>query len=146
MRANTANRGHRRILAATLLSVALLSGCAGENLFSLAASVGEVGPTVLITTPGEAFTITVGDSIQIVADINASGGAATAKYSGTYSDSDEAAYTGEEETLGGLTITTVNNFLKAVDPQAEGSVYIVVEVTDIGGATGVDSVKVTIAN
>lgn len=146
MRANTANRGHRGILAATLLSVAVLSGCAGENLFSLAASVSDVGPQVLITTPGESFTIAIGDSVRIVADINASGGAASATYSGTYSDSDEAAYTGEQETLGGLTITTVNNFLKAVAGQTEGSVYIIVEVTDLAGATGADSVKITIAN
>ncbi len=40
----------------------------------------------------------------------------------------------------------VNNFLKAVGGQTEGSVYIIVEVTDLAGATGADSVKITIAN
>jgi hypothetical protein len=38
----------------------------------------------------------------------------------------------------------LTNYLVAVDAQAAGSVYIVVEVTDVLGMTGRDSVKVTI--
>ena len=120
-----------------------LSGCAGENLFSVTAGVSELGPQVLITAPGEGFTISVGDSILVLADVTAAEGAVTAEYSGDYT-SGEAAYTAQTASLGGVTFVRLTKYLRAVDAQVAGAVYIVVEVTDQSGGVGKDSVKVTI--
>lgn len=120
-----------------------LSACAGENLFSLAAAVGSQGPTVDITVPTTNFTIAVGDSILVQATVNATNGATSASYNGWYED-ESAAYTGETETLNGVPSATLNNYLRAAPGQTAGSAYIVVEVTDGIGGTGIDSVKVTI--
>lgn len=133
-----------RAALCALASILLLSACSGENLFSLAAGVGELGPTVQITTPSEGFTISLGDSIQVSAEVTAPDGAASAAYRGAYANSGTAAYTAETETLGDLTFVRLDNRLLAADGQVAGSVYIVVEVTDVLGAIGKDSVKVTI--
>ena len=127
-------------------SAAILSACAGENRFSLAASVSELGPEVSITAPLEGATLAPGDSVQIDADLNAPSGVASVAYSGTYTPSGEDAYTAETEPLGGGTTANVSNYLTAVDGQVEGSVYLVVEVTDAIGETARDSVKVTIVS
>ena len=133
-----------RNAALTLGAALFFSGCAGENLFSVAAAVSELGPEVLITAPGEGFTVSVGDSILVLAEVTASGGAVTAEYRGTYSGTDDPAYTAETESLGGVSFVRLNNQLKAADAQVAGSAYIVVQVTDQAGAVSKDSVKVTI--
>lgn len=133
-----------RAALCVLASTLGLSACSGENLFSLAAGVGELGPTVLITAPSEGFTISVGDSILILAEVNAPDGASSAAYGGVYVTSGDAAYTAETETLGDLAFVRLNNRLLAADGQVAGAVFIVVEVTDVLGAIGKDSVRVTI--
>lgn len=131
-------------VALALGTALLFSGCDGENLFSVAAAVSELGPEVLITAPGEGFTISVGDSILVLADVTASEGAVAAEYTGNYSGTEDPAYTSETESLGGATFVRLNNRLRAIDGQVAGTVYIVVQVTDQAGGIGKDSVKVTI--
>jgi hypothetical protein len=140
----SANVTLRRVALSVVASGLLFSACSGENLFSLAASAGALGPTVLITAPGEGFTISVGDSIQILADVTAPEGATSAAYRGNYTTSGDSAYTAESEPLNGLASVRLDNRLRAVEGQAAGSVYIVVEVTDRMGEIGQDSVKITI--
>lgn len=134
----------RRVALSVVASGLLFSACAGENLFSLVATAGALGPTVLITAPGEGFTISVGDSIQILAEVTAPDGATSAAYRGDYAASGDSAYTAESEPLNGIAFVRLDNSLRAVDGQAAGSVYIVVEVTDQMGEVGKDSVKITI--
>jgi len=139
--------GRRRIAAVCALAGGLfLSACAGENLFSLTAGTGATGPTVGMTAPGEGFTIAVGDSILVLATVTAPDGATSVAYSATFTDSGEAAYTAETETLGNVPAANLNNYLKAAPGQVAGLAYVVVEVTDALGAMGKDSVKVTITN
>jgi len=138
------DKTRRRAAVGILTMTLLLSACAGENLFSLAAVAGALGPEVLITVPGEGFTIAVGDSIQVSAEVTAPDGATSATYSGEYETSRTAAYAPEAETLGGVGFIRLNNRLLAADGQVTGTVVIVVEVTDQAGAVGKDSVKVTI--
>ncbi len=137
------SRNPRTVLAVVLGGL-VLAGCAGENLFSLSASVGELGPQVQMSAPGEGGTIAPGDSIRITADVTSSSGVSSVSYRGNYVSSGTAAYTAETETLAGETTVSLSNFLLAADGQVAGQVYIVVEATDQIGGTGKDSVKVTI--
>lgn len=131
-------------------SVALVAGalflaaCAGENLFSVTAAVGGTGPTIDITAPTANFALSVGDSILIQASVTAPAGGSTVDYNGWYVDDGSAAYTGESDNLNSLPSVTLSNYLLPVTGQVAGDAYIVVTVTDNVGATGVDSVKVTI--
>lgn len=124
----------------------MMSACAGENLFSLAATGGAGGPDVEITSPTENFTIAIGDSIRIQANVNVPNGGGPVLYRGTYSGTTQDAYTSETANLNGLVVATLDNRLRAVTGQTAGSVYLVVEVTGLGGGIGKDSVKVTITN
>ncbi|MDA0329077.1 MAG: hypothetical protein O2958_08730 [Gemmatimonadetes bacterium] len=126
------------------MSSVLFAGCAGENLFSLAASVGEVGPEVSINAPSEAFTLAIGDSILVTADVNAPAGTGSATFRGNYVTGGAPAFVAETQTLSGAAVANLSNYLRAADGQVTGSVYIVIEVTDLGGDVGKDSVKVTI--
>ncbi len=139
-------RAGRNIGLCLLGSALIFSACAGENLFSVAAASGELGPTLLITAPTDAFSLALGDSILISVDITASQGAGAATYSGNYSTSGDAAFVSETETLGGLSFTHVDNYLLAAAGQVAGNVYIVIEVTDQTGGVAKDSVKVVLAN
>lgn len=136
--------GKLRNTLSVLVSGLVLSGCAGENLFSLAASVAEAAVEVSITTPGEGATIAPGDSISIAANLIAATGLSSVTFRGNYTPGGELAYTTETGTLAGETSLNVTNFLLAVGGQTAGSVYIVVEASDLIGGMGKDSVKVTI--
>jgi hypothetical protein len=139
------NWSGRRVAALGLLAGALaLSACSGENLFSLTAGSSATGPTVGIVAPGEGFTIAVGDSVQVLADVTAPDAATGVVYRSQYADTGEAAYVPETEVLGSVPAANLNNHLQAAPGQVAGQVYIVVEVTDALGQTGIDSVKVTI--
>ncbi|MEM7417457.1 MAG: hypothetical protein AAF389_18340 [Gemmatimonadota bacterium] len=130
--------------AALVAGALFLAACAGENLFSVTAAVGGTGPSVDITTPTANFSLAVGDSILIQATITATAGGSTVDYNGWYVDDGSAAYTGESDNLNSLPSVNVSNYLLPVTGQVAGDAYIVVTVTDNVGATGVDSVKVTI--
>ena len=134
-----------RALGALALGL-LVSACAGENLFSLAASVAPVGPGVTITAPSEGFTISVGDSVLVLADVNAPDGATSATLSGHYDGAEsEAAYESfTDNNLGGAIAPNIVEYLQPAEGQVAGPVYIVVSVTDATGVVGTDSVKITI--
>jgi hypothetical protein len=137
--------GRRAITAIWVLVGSLvLSACAGENLFSLSAGVGTTGPAVGITAPGEGFTIALGDSVLVLADVTAPDRATLATYRGTHPDTGDDAYIGQTATLGSVPAANLRTYLKAADTQVVGAAYVVVEVTDALGQTGIDSVRVTI--
>ena len=129
-----------------LMSVAIMSACAGENLFSLAATGGASGPEVNITAPVDNFSIALGDSIRIQASVSAPNGAGTVVYRANYDGTQTPAFTSETANLNGLAVATLDNRLKAAAGQTAGSVYVVVEVTGLGGNMGKDSVKIVVAN
>ena len=131
---------------AVLASVGILSACAGENLFSLAASVGEPGTDVEITTPSPGLTKSVGDSLLVEASVNAPNGAASVVYSGIYEVEQDAAYVEEQRNLNGLTSLSLSNHLQAVPAQRAGTAFVVVTVTDQTGAASADTVTVNITN
>jgi hypothetical protein len=140
-------RGGRAVAAICFLAGTLvLSACAGENLFSLTAGAGAAGATVDITAPGEGFTVALGDSVLVLTDVTAPDRATLVTYRGTHPDTGDDAYIGQTETLGNVPAATLQTYLKAADTQVSGSAYVVVEVTDALGQTGIDSVKVSIAN
>ena len=134
-----------RAVLALLVGVGVLSACAGENLFSLAASVGQTGPDVEITSPTSGATATIGDSVLVTATVSASNGAASVVYSGTYGAEGDAAYVQETSDLNGLVNLSLSNRLRAVPSQRAGTAIVVVSVTDQAGETGADTVTVTIS-
>ena len=137
-----------RLAAGLAIAAALaLGACRGENLFSLTGTVAGTEPQVLITAPGPGNTIATGDSILILAEVTGQEGLTTIDFRGEYADSIGGdAYVPERQSGGGANFVRVNNRLVAVTGQVAGEVYIVVEATDLAGAQGKDSVKVTILN
>jgi hypothetical protein len=132
--------------ACAIVGAAFLGACRGENLFSLAASVAQPGPQVNMTQPGPGYTIAPGDSIRILAEVNAQAGLSGVAYRGSYVADDSDAYTPETQSFAGVPFARLDNRLRAVAGQVAGDVYIVVEATDLTGAVGKDSVKVQIIN
>ena len=137
---------NRRVRAALVLlvGVGVLGACAGENLFSLAATAGQTGPDVEITNPTSGATAIVGDSVRVQASVSAPNGAASVVYSGTYGADGDAAYVQETNDLNGLVNLSLSNRLRAVPGQRAGTAIVVVSVTDRAGETGADTVTVTI--
>ena len=133
-----------------MAAVGLLAGtltlwaCSGENLFSLTSGASGSEPVVALLVPGAGFTLAVNDSIQVLADVTAPNGATGVVYRSRYADTGEIAYVAETEILGSVPAASLNNYLKAVPGQVAGPVYVVVEVTDALGQTGIDSVNVTV--
>lgn len=125
-------------------SAAILAACAGENLFSLAASVGEPGPEVEITAPTSGLEKAIGDSILVQASVNAPSGASSVVYSGIYSVSGDPAYTSEDQNLSGLVTVSLSNYLRASPTQVTGTALVIVSVTDQAGETAADSVTVNV--
>ena len=133
-----------RAALAVLASAGVLSACAGENLFSLAASVGDQGPDVEITAPTSGAQVTIGDSVLVTATVNAPAGAASALYTGTYEVGGETAFVQETEDLNGLSNVSLRNRLRPGASQQAGVAVIVVAVTDQAGTTGADTVTVNV--
>jgi hypothetical protein len=135
-------RAKQALLVAGALGVA---SCAGENLFSLPGTSTQGAPDVEITAPTEGFTLPLGDSIRVTAQVTAPVGGAAIVFRGTYPGG-TAAFAQETGDMNGVQAATVDNFLQAAPGQVTGSPFIVVEVTGLDGKVGVDSVRVTITN
>lgn len=135
-------RAKQSLLVAGALAAA---ACAGENLFTLPGTATQGGPDVEITAPTEGFTLALGDSILITAEVNAPVGGGAILYRGTYPDG-AAAFAQELGDMNGVQAATLTNYLQAAPGQVTGSPYVVVEVTGLDGQVGVDSVKVTLTN
>jgi hypothetical protein len=130
--------------AVAFMSAALLlTGCAGENLFSSAGSVGGSEPTVEITAPQEAFSLALGASVQILAQVNAPNGLVSADYSGVYEDG-SAAFVAETETFGRPSFANLDNTIGPVIDQTAGEVRLIVRVVDGQGEAKADTVQVTV--
>ncbi|MDH3271619.1 MAG: hypothetical protein OEN56_09820 [Gemmatimonadota bacterium] len=138
-------RGRLRAAIAAAVGIVILSACEGKNLFTISATGGETGPTVEITTPSVGFTIAVGDSILIEANVNAPSGGNQATYKGVAEGSGSVLYTQETADLNGLVVVTLSNYLRAAPGQTAGSANIIVEVSDALGEIGADTVSVTIS-
>lgn len=145
-RAANARHGRAGAAVVVLVVAAVVTACAGENLFSLAATASEPGPEVEITTPTSGLTKAIGDSLLVEANVNAPEGASSVVYVGTYEVEAGTAYTPETTSLSGLTNVALRNFLLAAPDQTAGTVVVVVTVTDLAGESGADSVTVTITN
>ena len=130
--------------ACAIMGATFLGACRGENLFSLAASVAQPGPTVNMTQPGPGYTIAPGDSIRILAEVNSPAGLSTVDYRGTYPADGSDAYVGESASFPGEPFRRLDNWLQPAAGQVAGDVYIVIEATDLTGAMGKDSVKIQI--
>lgn len=131
-----------RAAITALASITVLAACAGENIFSLTAGSGSVGPTVNVTAPAENLALALGDSVLVRADVNAPGGAASLEITSTYTGGAAAFTSYTNPALGSVTTLTVNRWLQPAAGQVVGSAYIVVQVTNLTGAVGRDSVKV----
>ena len=137
---------HLYVLGA-LVGAVTLGACRGENLFSLAGTVTGNVPQVEITAPTGGSTVVLGDSVLVLASIEATEGVVTVDFRATYTDSIGGdAYIPETAGGGNAVSISVTNRLRAVVGQREGEAYIVVTATDVGGQQGTDSVKVSIAN
>ncbi len=134
-----------RMLGLTVvLTPVLLSACAGENLFSVSAAVGGAGTQLEITAPADGSTVTEGASVQVIADATAPAGVASAKFSGVFKESGEAAFLSETETFQSPTVLHLDNTLQAVDGAGTGGVYIILLLTDGLGVTKADTVSITV--
>ena len=126
-------------------AVAVLGACTGENLFTFPGTSTEVGPKVTLTAPTSGFTIAVGDSILVVADVNAPTGGGQVEYRGTYaSDNLTRAYVTEPANMNGINSASLVTYLQPEVGQTPGEVYITVQVADLAGVVGADSVLITI--
>jgi hypothetical protein len=128
------------------MSAVAFGACRGENLFTLTGTVAGTEPRIELTSPAPGFSTFPGDSVLVLAEINAPEGVTTVEYTGTYADSVGAdAYISETESGAGATFLRANNYLNAVVGQTPGDVYVVIAVSDQAGQIKRDSVKVTIA-
>lgn len=144
MHSSSGRRSGRSSALAVLAGAVILSACAGENLFQIAASVGGAGPTVEITAPGESLNIAGGAAVQVRAEVTAPNGLSGAAYSGIFVEGGEAAFVAETESFAGQPAVSLDNTLDPVAVQGTGDVWIIVEVTDTQGEAAADTVKVTI--
>jgi hypothetical protein len=132
------------VRAVALIGAALLlAGCAGENLFFAPGAVGGSEPTVEITAPQEAFSLALGASVQIVAQVSAPNGLVSADYSGVYEDG-SAAFVAETETFGRPSFANLDNTIAPVIDQTTGAVRLIVRVVDGQGEAKADTVQITV--
>ena len=138
-------RGRHLYVLGALVGAVALGACRGENLFTLTGTVSASVPTVEITAPTNASTVILGDSVLILAGVEAPEGVVTIDFRATYVDSiGGPAYTPETQGGGNAIAVSVTNRLRPVLGQRAGEAYIVVQATDAAGQQGIDSVKVTI--
>ncbi|GEM_PF-3199838 len=128
-----------------LLGTVGLAGCEGGNLFQAIVVSAEGGPAPTITSPDDGSTVGLNASLGVGFDIRATEGAASYRVLGRYAGQGAEAY-------GSVTQSLTANSLSAfatISPapgQVIGDVYVVVELLDVTGDTGRDSVRVTITN
>ena len=139
-----ANQTARRVrLAGAMLAAAVLPACTGDNLFTgLGASVGLLGPEVEITAPAANFTMAVGDSVQVTANVSSPDGVSSVTYKGLFSGG-AVAFTQISFTLPNPQDSTVSRFMRQAGATT-GNVQIIVEATDLLGGVGADTVAVII--
>ena len=128
-----------------LLGTVGLAGCEGANLFQATiVTVGD-GPAPTITSPEDGSTVGLNSSLGVGFDIDAPEGAASYTVLGRYVGQETEAYQSVTQSLDATAVSAFATMSPA-DGQVIGDVYVVVELLDVVGDTGRDSVKVTITN
>ena len=114
---HSGDSGFARLLGVTLLvTPVFLTGCAGENLFGLAAALGGgAGIEIEITSPEEGAEVEEGLPVQVSGNATAAAGVGSAKFSGVFKESGAAAFVSETETFQNPTVLQLDNTLVAAD-------------------------------
>jgi hypothetical protein len=150
MSANNTSRpartGRRRLcLAGALIVAGSLPACTGDNIFTSSFVTGGVlGPQVEITAPQANFTLALGDSVEVTANVSSPEGITTVKFSGTFAGG-QLAFT--EIVVGSLPSpqdTTMTRMMRQAGT-GTGNVRVIVEATDALGEIGADTVNVVIS-
>jgi hypothetical protein len=128
---------------AVVAAMTVSAACTGENLFTHPGTGGTGAPSVMITAPTPGYSIAVGDSILVMAEVNAPAGGGAVIYRGTYGNGVHA-YLEEPANMNGINIATLATYLVPVGTQVGGTAWIAVEVEDVGGVAAVDSVEISI--
>jgi len=128
---------------AVVAAMTASAACTGENLFTHPGTIGAGAPSVMITAPTPGYTIAVGDSILVMAEVNAPAGGGAVIYRGTYGNGVHA-YLEEPANMNGINIATLATYLVPLETQVAGVAWIAVEVEDVGGVAAVDSVEISI--
>ena len=150
MRANSTPRpsgGGRSLrlrLVVALLAAGSLPACTGDNLFTgLVLGGGLFGPEVQITAPQQNFTMAVGDSVQVTANLSSPEGITSVTFSGLFSGGSTAF---NQIVIGALPApqdTTISRYMRQ-SGAVTGIVRVIVEATDALGERGADTVTVSI--
>ena len=131
----------------TLLGATALTACAGENLFQFEIGTTGGGAGLTITTPEDGATIGLNSSLGVGFDIADPAAAASYTITGRYVGGETDAYEPFDEVLEeNLNVAAVFSTLSPAAGQVVGDVYVVVVLTDNEGATGRDSVRISITN
>ena len=140
------DRGWNRLCTTlALLGAVGLAGCAGENLFTAQIATNQNGPKPTITSPADGSPVVLNSSLVVTFDIDAPDGAASYTALGRYVGQELSAYESVSQALGATAVSASATMAPAIG-QVTGEVYVVVEISDIDGDTGRDSVRVTIEN
>jgi hypothetical protein len=134
--------GRQFRLRAVAVAFAVLVGCTGDNLFTgPSLGGGLLGPTVEISAPAAGASVPSADSLQVTAKVASSNGVTQVTFGGTFTTG-TAAYTQQVVTLSSQD-TTISRFLKRAGT-GSGSARIIVQATDLLGASAADTVTITI--
>lgn len=138
-------RSTRLFATLALLSVITLAGCEGANLFQAQVATSDSGPTPTITSPSDGESVGLNSSLGVGFDVDAPEGAASFTVLGRYAGETTEAYQSVSDALDASATSGFATMSPAAG-QVAGEVYVVVQVTDVDGDTGRDSVRVTITN
>ncbi|MGB1658454.1 MAG: hypothetical protein ACPHO4_14035 [Longimicrobiales bacterium] len=138
-------RSTRLFAALALLGVIVLGGCEGANLFQAQIGTSDNGPTATITSLSDGETVGLNSSLGVGFDLDAPDGAASFTVLGRYTGAGDEAYVSVTDALD-ATATSGFATMSPAAGQVAGEVYVVVEIADVDGDTGRDSVRVTITN
>ena len=142
-RPSSRGRSLRLRLAATLLVAGSLPACTGDNVFTGVGVVGLLGPEVEITAPLPNFTVAVGDSLTVTANVSSPDGITSVTFSGLFSGGSPAFTQLLVTNLASPQDTTLTRVLRQTGATT-GNVRVIVEASDALGDRGADTVNVII--
>jgi hypothetical protein len=131
-------------LQAVLLVAGALPACTGDNLFTGLTSLGGLlGPEVEITAPQNNFSMAVGATVTVTADMTSTQGLTEARFFGVYTGGQPAFTLTSFLALGGVPDTTLS-VIMTHQGTTSGNVRMIVEATDALGEKGADTVNIII--
>ena len=123
--------------------LAMVAACTGENLFTGPSLGGTLlGPSVEIDAPAANAAVGAADSVQVTTTVASQNGVTQVTFSGVF-PSGTAAYISQVVSLPNPQDTTISRFLLR-SGTATGGASIIVQATDLLGATAADTVAITI--